>query len=65
MILIWSIKINQPVQSKKIQGHILSYKTEVTPAKTKEKNEQNQNVMATIKFNYFKWEKTTFFISHL
>ena len=30
--------INQPVQSIKIQGHILLYKTEVTPVMTKEEN---------------------------
>ena len=38
MISIQSSQINQPVQSIEIQGHILLYKTEVTPFKTKPKH---------------------------
>ena len=40
MTSIQSDWINQSVQSIEIQGHILLYKTEVTPLKSKEENER-------------------------
>ena len=64
MMLVQLSRINQAVQDKEPQRHILFYKTNVTPIKAKEENEWNQKVMATIKLNYFKGENTTFVIRH-
>ena len=43
MISIRSSGINKPVQSLKIQGCYLFYKTEVTPVMTKKKRTEQKN----------------------